>query len=197
LNCSKQVLRRQFLDRRRSLASELWQAQSELLCDRLIDCPQFIAAQTVLAYQSCRQEPSLDYLFTHADKQWGLPRCVIGGASPAENRELLWHRWQPSVALVTGSYGIREPDPVAPLLTPGDIDLILVPAVAIDRQGYRLGYGGGYYDRLRADPLWRKIPTIGIVFNFAYVEQLPIEPWDLPLDAVCTELGVTATRGNS
>jgi 5-formyltetrahydrofolate cyclo-ligase len=69
--------------------------------------------------------------------------------------------------------------------------------VAIDRQGYRLGYGGGYYDRLRADPLWRKIPTIGIVFNFAYVEQLPIEPWDLPLDAVCTELGVTATRGNS
>jgi 5-formyltetrahydrofolate cyclo-ligase len=189
LNCSKQVLRRQFLDRRRSRASELWQAQSELLCDRLIDCPQFIAAQTVLAYQSCRQEPSLDYLFAHTDKQWGLPRCVDG--------ELIWHRWQPTAALVTGSYGIREPDPAAPLLLPGDIDLILVPAVAIDRAGYRLGYGGGYYDRLRADPLWRKIPTIGIVFDFAYVEQLPIEPWDLPLDAVCTELGVTTTRGNS
>jgi 5-formyltetrahydrofolate cyclo-ligase len=183
VTCPKHLLRRQFLHQRRSLAIDLWQSQSELLCDRLIDCPQFITAQTILAYQSCRQEPSLDYLFTHTDKQWGLPRCVEG--------ELIWHRWQPSAGLVTGSYGIREPDPDAPLLVPGDIDLILVPAVAIDRDGYRLGYGGGYYDRLRADPLWRKIPTIGIVFDFAYVEQLPIDSWDVQLDAVCTEFGVT------
>jgi 5-formyltetrahydrofolate cyclo-ligase len=189
MTCSKQLLRRQFLHQRRSIAIDLWQIQSELLCNRLIDCPQFIAAQTILAYQSCRQEPSLDYLFTHTAKQWGLPRCVEG--------ELMWHRWQTSAGLVAGRYGIREPDPQAPLLIPGDVDLMLVPAVAIDRDGYRLGYGGGYYDRLRADPLWRKIPTIGIVFDFAYVDRLPIDPWDLPLDAVCTELGVTTSRGNS
>jgi 5-formyltetrahydrofolate cyclo-ligase len=189
LNCSKQLLRRQFLQQRRSLAIDPWHTQSELLCARLIDCPQFTAAQTILAYQSCRQEPSLDYLFAHTAKQWGLPRCVEG--------ELVWHRWQPSAGLVIGSYGIREPDPEAPLLVPGDIDLILVPGVAIDRDGYRLGYGGGYYDRLRADPLWRKIPTIGIVFDFAYVDRLPIDSWDVPLDAVCTEFGVMASRGNS
>jgi 5-formyltetrahydrofolate cyclo-ligase len=190
MNCAKRLLRQQFLHQRRSLTIDLWQTQSDLLCDRLTRCPQFIEARTILAYQSCRQEPSLDYLFTHTDKQWGLPRCVVGVASPAENRHLLWHRWHPSAALVVGSYGIREPAPETPLLLPGDIDLILVPAVAIDRHGYRLGYGGGYYDQLRADPLWRKIPTIGIVFDFAYIEQLPIEPWDLPLDAVGTELGV-------
>ncbi|WP_310486367.1 5-formyltetrahydrofolate cyclo-ligase [Chamaesiphon sp. VAR_69_metabat_338] len=189
MTCSKPQLRHQFLHQRRSLAIDLWQAQSELLCDRLSNCPQFIAAQTILAYQSCRQEPSLDYLFAHTDKQWGLPRCVDGLP--------IWHRWQTSAELFTGSYGIREPNPKAPLLLPGEIDLILVPAVAIDRQGYRLGYGGGYYDRLRADPVWRKIPTIGIVFDFAYVDRLPIDPWDLPLDAVCTELGVTTSRGNS
>jgi 5-formyltetrahydrofolate cyclo-ligase len=192
VTCSKPQLRDRFLRQRRSIAIDLWQNQSELLCDRLTQCPQFIAARTILAYQSCRQEPSLDYLFARADKQWGLPRCVIDRASPAENcKKLVWHRWQTSETLATGSYGIREPDPAAPLLLPGDIDLILVPAVAIDRQGYRLGYGGGYYDRLRADPVWRKIPTIGIVFDFAYIDRLPIEPWDLPLDAVCTELGVT------
>jgi 5-formyltetrahydrofolate cyclo-ligase len=198
MNCAKRLLRQQFLHQRRSLTIDLWQTQSDLLCDRLTRCPQFIEAQTILAYQSCRQEPSLDYLFTHTDKQWGLPRCVVDVprlrsaqvASPAENRELVWHRWQPSATLVTGRYGIREPAPETPLLLPGDIDLMLVPAVAIDRHGYRLGYGGGYYDRLHADPVWRKIPTIGIVFDFAYVEQLPIEPWDLPLDAVCTELGI-------
>jgi 5-formyltetrahydrofolate cyclo-ligase len=197
VNCSKHLLRRQFLHQRRALEIEVWQHQSDLLCDRLTDCTQFIKAQTILAYQSCRQEPSLDYLFTHTDKQWGLPRCVAGVASPAENHKLVWHRWQPAEKLRTGSYGILEPYPDTPLLDPEQIDLILVPAVAIDRYGYRLGYGGGYYDRLRADPRWRKIPTIGIVFDFAYVDRLPIEPWDLPLDAVCTELGNSKSRGNS
>jgi 5-formyltetrahydrofolate cyclo-ligase len=190
MNWTKHLLRQQFLQQRNSIEIELWQTQSDLLCDRLTQCPQFIAAQTILAYQSCRQEPSLDRLFARADKQWGLPRCVVGIASPVEH-ELVWHRWHPSSPLFAGRYGIREPDPQAPLLLPGDIDLILVPAVAIDRHGYRLGYGGGYYDRLRADLPWRKIPTIGIVFDFAFVEQLPIDPWDLPLDAVCTELSVT------
>lgn len=188
VNSSKQLLRHQFLHQRRSLAIESWQNQSELLCESLCNYTEFVRARTILAYQSCRQEPSLDYLFANVDKQWGLPRCVDGN--------LEWHRWQPSELLTTGSYGIREPDPEAPVLSPNDIDLILVPAVAIDRHGYRLGYGGGYYDRLRADPVWRRLPTIGIVFDFAYVERLPIDPWDLPLDAVCTELGATKIKGN-
>jgi 5-formyltetrahydrofolate cyclo-ligase len=181
-NSPKQMLRRQLLERRQALPASVWQANSDLLCDRLSKNPEFSGAQTVLAYQSCRQEPSLNYLFTHHNKQWGLPRCL--------DRDLQWHRWQPSQTLVSGSYGILEPDPGSPLLSPQEIDLILVPAVALDRQGYRLGYGGGYYDRLRADPLWRKIPTVGIVFDFAYVERLPIDPWDVPVDAVCTELGI-------
>jgi 5-formyltetrahydrofolate cyclo-ligase len=106
-------------------------------------------------------------------------------------KDLIWHVWQPLEPLQTGAYGILEPDRDAPVLAPDKVDLMLVPAVAIDRQGYRLGYGGGYYDRLRAHPSWRNIPTIGITFDFAYVESLPIDPWDLPLDAICTESGYT------
>lgn len=140
-----------------------------------------MAARTILAYQSHRQEPTLDYLFTHTSKQWGLPRAV--------GKELLWHRWQPSEPLVTGKYNILEPDPKSPRLTPDLVDLILVPAVALDARGYRLGYGGGYYDRLRSDSVWQMIPTIGIVFDFSYVEMLPTEAWDLPVDRVCTESG--------
>jgi 5-formyltetrahydrofolate cyclo-ligase len=188
-NCPKSSLRRQLLRQRQALPVEVWQAQSDTLCRHLLEYPQFVSAKTIVAYQSDRQEPNLNYLFTHAHKQWGLPRCV--------GRNLLWHCWQPSEPLVIGSYDILEPRPELPPLLPGNIDLILVPAVAIDRDGYRLGYGGGYYDRLRANPLWRKIPTIGIVFDFAYVDTLPIDPWDLPVDAVCTELGVTSSRGNS
>jgi 5-formyltetrahydrofolate cyclo-ligase len=177
----KSTLRRQFLQQRQELSAQLWRSHSDQICDQLLTCPQFMAAQTILAYQSHRQEPSLDYLFTHAHQQWGLPRSI--------GKELQWHRWQPAEPLVIGKYGILEPDPASPLLTPDLVDLILVPAVAIDARGYRLGYGGGYYDRLRSDPQWRKIPTIGIVFDFSYVETLPTEAWDLPLDAVCTEFG--------
>jgi 5-formyltetrahydrofolate cyclo-ligase len=183
VNCQpKTSLRRQLLQQRQALSSEIWRTQSNQICDHLLDCPQFIAARTVLAYCSHRQEPNLADLFTHTDKQWGLPRSI--------DKSLLWHCWQPSEPLVTGKYDILEPHPESPRLEPDGVDLILVPAVAMDATGYRLGYGGGYYDRLRVNPLWRKIPTIGIVFNFAYMETLPIDPWDLPLDRVCTELGV-------
>jgi 5-formyltetrahydrofolate cyclo-ligase len=65
--------------------------------------------------------------------------------------------------------------------------LILVPAVACDSQGYRLGYGGGYYDRLLSSTEWTPKPTIGIVFEFAYLPQLPVDFWDKQLHGVCTE----------
>ena len=184
VSSDKNILRRQFLDDRQTRSASSWRSHSEMLCVELLNCPQFIRARTILAYHSYRQEPDLDYLFTHSDKRLGLPRCV--------GKDLLWHHWEPFLPLVVGKYGILEPAPAAPLLDPAKVDLMLVPAVAIDRSGYRLGYGGGYYDRLRADPRWRKIPTIGIVFESAYVEQLPIDPWDLPLDAVCTESGMTS-----
>jgi 5-formyltetrahydrofolate cyclo-ligase len=192
VNCQKNVLRRQFIQQRQALTTADWSLKSDRICHQLSNSPQFIDAQTILAYQSCRQEPQLDYLFTHSNKQWGLPQCV--------GKDLRWHRWQPSEPLLIGNYGILEPSPESPRLLPNNVDLILVPAVAIDRRGYRLGYGGGYYDRLRADPLWRKIPTIGITFDFAYVETLPIDPWDLPLNSVCTESGwqilpIDATSG--
>jgi 5-formyltetrahydrofolate cyclo-ligase len=183
VNSAKNLLRRELLQQRQALSSVLWREQSEQICRHLENSVRFQQAGTILTYCSHRQEPDLSYLFARTDKLWGLPRCV--------GKDLLWHSWEPQQALVTGAYGILEPRVDLPLLEPGEVDLILVPAVAIDRSGYRLGYGGGYYDRLRANPAWREVPTIGIVFDFGYVDVLPIEPWDLPLDGICTELGVT------
>jgi 5-formyltetrahydrofolate cyclo-ligase len=181
VNSAKNLLRRELLQRRQALSSVLWREQSEQICRHLEKSVRFQQAGTILSYCSHRQEPDLSYLFARTDKQWGLPRCV--------GKDLLWHHWEPQQGLVTGAYGILEPRVDLPLLEPGEVDLMLVPAVGVDRSGYRLGYGGGYYDRLRAHPAWRAVPTIGIIFNFGYVDALPIEPWDLPLDGVCTELG--------
>jgi 5-formyltetrahydrofolate cyclo-ligase len=80
-----------------------------------------------------------------------------------------------------------EPLPMLPVVEPDTVDLILVPAVACDRRGFRLGYGGGFYDRLLAQPEWTHKPTIGIVFELAYLNHLEADSWDRPMGSVCTE----------
>ncbi len=182
----KRELRRSLLKIRREIPSELWQRRSLQICDQVKRCSWFREAKTVLAYFSDRQEPDLSALFC-LSKTWGFSRCV--------DQELHWHAWSPtdSLPLETGLYGILQPSPDAPLIAPDAVDLILVPAVACDRQGYRLGYGAGFYDRLLSDPAWSHKPTIGIVFDFASLPQLPTDPWDQPLKGICTEFGCCST----
>jgi len=91
-----------------------------------------------------------------------------------------------------GAFGIREPDPHhANRIQVRELDLILVPLVAVDPHGTRLGNGAGFYDRrlrhLRGDRRWRRPRLIGIAYEFQRVEHLPAQPWDVPLDAVITE----------
>jgi 5-formyltetrahydrofolate cyclo-ligase len=181
---SKADLRRSLLQTRRSLPPQVWRQQSDRLCHHLQQSLLFTQAKTILAYWSFRQEPDLSGLWT-SPRRWGLPRCV--------GKSIVWHLWSAADPLQTGAYGIQEPHPDAPTLDPSEVDLILVPAVACDRQGYRLGYGGGFYDRLLATSEWATIPTIGIIFEFAHLAQLPIDAWDLPLQAVCTEAGFSLT----
>lgn len=175
---TKKKLRKEIITKRENLSELEWQKKSENICKNLRNNQLFKQAKTVLAYFPIRQEPDLASLFS-TKKNWGFPRCV--------NKDLIWHSWQPEDPLIPGKYGILEPSPNAPIMSPENVDLILVPAVACDYNGYRLGYGGGFYDRLLNSPQWRSIPTVGIVFEYALLSQLPCEPWDQKLTAICTE----------
>jgi 5-formyltetrahydrofolate cyclo-ligase len=175
---SKKDLRRSLLKTRHALSPEVWQIQSDRLCAHLKNAPEFIQAQTILAYTSFRQEPDLSPLFSDPNKRWGLPRCV--------GKSLVWHACSSS-PLQAGAYGILEPSAAEPTIALETADLILVPAVAVDRQGYRLGYGGGFYDRLLSNS---SIPAIGILFDFALLPHLPTDHWDRPLRGYCTETGL-------
>lgn len=180
----KATLRRQLLRTRKSLSVAQWQEKSDRICTHLQALPLLRQAKTVLGYLSARQEPGLEPLFAAVNCHWGLPRCV--GSS------LQWHLWQVGDPLESGAFGISEPTSTAAQISARAVDLILLPAVACDRNGYRLGYGGGFYDRLLSLPEWQAKPTIGIVFDFAYLPNLPIDPWDKKLDGICTESGFKA-----
>lgn len=163
-----------------------WREKSDRICFHLQSSPLFAQSQTILAYFSFRQEPDLHPLFKDSQQQWGFPQCV--------DKSLSWHSWKPGEPLQTGNYGIFEPTSDSPSLNPDQVDLVLVPAVACEVGGYRLGYGGGFYDRMLSLPAWEKKPTIGIVFEFAYLPQLPVDDWDRKLHGVCTEIGLRMTQ---
>ncbi len=179
----KAKMRRSLLKARQAMPPQVWQQKSDRICTHLTQWPTFQAARTVLAYFSFRNEPDLGRLLTQ-QRSWGLPRC--------QGKDLIWHRWFPTCRwpLRSGAYGITEPDPTSPVVDPRRVDLILVPAVACDIKGYRLGYGGGFYDRMLSQPHWQGKPTVGIVFECARLPQIPNNSWDLPLSGICTESGL-------
>jgi 5-formyltetrahydrofolate cyclo-ligase len=183
----KAELRRSLVKARQAMHPDVWREKSDRLCVHLQAWPLFTQARTVLAYFSFRHEPDLSPLFL-STRTWGFPRCV--------ETSMVWHAWSPSVdkadpnSLQTGTYGTLEPHPALPQIQSQDVDLILVPAVACDVWGYRLGYGAGFYDRMLSQPQWAAKPTIGIVFEFARLPSLPTDPWDKPLQGICTEAGL-------
>lgn len=177
----KTQLRQQYLTQRQQLSISQRHKQSEKICNHLVQSPIVTQAKVILSYLSFKNEPDLTILHQNKQYIWGLPRC--------EGKELIWHRYQWGDELDRGIYGILEPKIDAPIISSEQVDLILIPAIACDRFGHRLGYGAGYYDRLLAKNEWQNIPTVGIIFNFAYVAQLETQLWDKPLNYICTDLG--------
>lgn len=107
---------------------------------------------------------------------------VTGRAWP-----LVFRLWRPGHPLVPGAFRIMEPMGDAPLAQP---DIVLVPLLAFDRAGYRLGYGGGFYDRT-LEVLRAEAPTIAVGIGYAGqgVDKLPIDAYDQKLDWIVTEQG--------
>ena len=104
---------------------------------------------------------------------------------------LQFRRWAPGEDLEPGPHGTRHPAASQGFITP---TILLVPLLAFDRRGFRLGYGGGYYDRTLAQ-LRRGgiLLAIGLAFAAQEVESVPTDPWDIALDFIATEQGVIVT----
>jgi 5-formyltetrahydrofolate cyclo-ligase len=103
--------------------------------------------------------------------------------------QLLYRPWDGRSPLEPDDCGIPAPPAAAGNLAPTDLSLLLIPALAVDRQGFRLGYGGGWYDRLRCRPDWRRLPCLAVLPHACLSPLLPHDPWDIPLDGWVSERG--------
>ena len=125
-----------------------------------------------------------------ADAGARLALPVVAG----KGKPLIMRAWSFGEPLDSGVWGIREPNADAPEVAP---DIVLVPLLAFDRHGHRIGYGAGYYDmtigKLRA---MKRIVAVGIAFAAQEIEQVPVTPRDARLDLVLTEHEIIDLRGN-
>ena len=101
---------------------------------------------------------------------------------------LTYGAWHPADPLLADGCGIPAPVAAAPLQA-HQLALLLVPALAIDQRGIRLGSGGGWYDRLRADPAWRQVPALAVLPAACLAPSLPADPWDVPFNGWLDETG--------
>lgn len=124
---------------------------------------------------------TLELLHRLASEGWVTALPVVVG----KNEPLIFRRWSPDEVLVSGLWGIQIPVDTAPEVSP---DVLLVPMLAYDARGYRLGYGGGFYDRTLAKlRALKKITAIGVAYSGQEVEEVPHDEHDQPLDWIMTE----------
>ena len=120
------------------------------------------------------------------------PTLTLPLALPAchKDKSLSYHPWT-STPLQKDACMIPAPLN-EPALKADELGLLLIPALAIDQRGIRLGYGGGFYDRLRENWGWRKVPALAVIPQASIsTELLPRDHWDVPLDGWITEAGIT------
>jgi 5-formyltetrahydrofolate cyclo-ligase len=188
--------RRRLLRARRAVPDEVWAAEAELLVEAVVDAARD-AEGPVCCYAPIRDEPGslamLDALRADGHEVL-LPVVPVDRSGRAARPEpMSWAPYRGVDALRTGPYGLHQPEgpdwgPAA-LASAG---LVLVPALAVDRRGVRLGRGGGWYDR--SLPLARPtVPLVAVVRDEEVVDALPMGPHDVLMTAVITpNLGLRA-----
>lgn len=182
----KKELRHHLLQRRKELSFERRAVFSRKACEWLRDCEELKKAQVIMAFHPFGEEvdilPYVEEVRSRGGEIW-LPLTI-----PAERR-LVPYRYDGPDMLKQGVYGIWEPDPAKAVAMDGSrLDAVLVPGVAFDRHGGRMGYGGGYYDRFLAALSHRPF-LLGVGYSMQVVEGVPMEPHDILLDAIVTDEG--------
>lgn len=176
LSEQKKTLRADIREKKKSFSKEDLILLSRQCCARLEALPEFIQARTILLYYALPDEVGTQELIEH----WQRKKTIL---LPVVHGESLWlKKFQGEGHLLTNQWNIPEPSSDIDIFTDYEqIDLAIIPGMAFDANGHRLGRGKGFYDRLLPNI---SCPTIGLCFPFQLVEKIPAEPWDIPVQRV-------------
>ena len=160
------------------------------LASRLSSLPLFHNAKRIAVYLPNDGEMDLQPLIERATTRG--KQCYLPVISQLSHNRLWFAPYTSGQKLSPNIYGIPEPvNGKWKGRSPVGLDLILMPLVGFDKEGNRLGMGGGYYDRtlayLNRRQHWRRPLLLGVAYEFQKVEQLPTEAWDIPLHGIITE----------
>lgn len=170
---SKKELRQELIKKRKNMTIEEIVTKSSLICNKIINSQCYNNAKCIYCYFTVNNEVNLKPLMEHAlnhGKHVALPRV--------EGNDILFYFIQSFDELSPGYYNIPEPNNGIPA---SKGDLVIVPGVAFTKNGERLGYGGGFYDRFLAN---NEIYSIGVCYDFQIVENIPVLEHDKKIDKI-------------
>jgi 5-formyltetrahydrofolate cyclo-ligase len=175
----KKILRKQVLSARDRLSPKEKMTKSREIEERLFSLPEFLSAQSVMFFASFRSEVETGPMIQRAlrlGKRVVLPKVQGNDLALYEIHDF-------GRDVEPGSWGIPEPKTIIPVAL-ADIDIMIIPGAAFDREGNRLGYGAGYYDKLL--PAFGKA-TVALAFEAQIVDEVPVEKHDVPVWKIITE----------
>jgi 5-formyltetrahydrofolate cyclo-ligase len=190
----KAELRKRMRGLRRALPERACAEKSRRIVQNLACLEPIAGATKVALFWPIEQRHEVDLRPLHALLQDRGVRVAFP-AIEAEGAGSMTFRFVADLqAMLEPVPGLREPSPQEPVAYPGELDAIVVPALAIDPRGHRIGYGGGYYDR--ALPQFApRAATVGVAFDFQLVLEVPDTPTDIAVGWIVTEARVlTAVR---
>lgn len=175
---NKSQIRVQLLKRREQLLPRVKSAKDKKIIDRLLKFPLFRASTEFFTYLSHRGEFSTDQLI---QKFFAKKKIIV---AKIRNRVICLYELKHPGEFEKGKFGIREPKFCLPKRVWSEIDVALIPAVAFDHIGHRIGFGGGYFDRLLKK---LRCVTIGLAYEFQIIDKVPTHVYDVPVDYIITE----------
>jgi 5-formyltetrahydrofolate cyclo-ligase len=182
IKARKSAIRREIVGRIGAMDPEARRFQESALVGRLESLPGFEPARSVLLYASAFPEEFDTGPMLRRVVSMGK-RLLLPTVDRAARRLRLFEVADIGHDLIPGLRGIPEPRPDCREAGPGEVDWVLVPGLGFDRRGHRLGRGAGHYDRL-LPTLRPDVPRWALILDPQWVEDLPVEPHDQPIDGV-------------
>lgn len=177
----KKQLRQDCREKRAFLGEEYHHKASLMICHHIETWTVFQKAKVILSYLAMGSEVDLlSIMENNPQKNWLIPRILPKG-------HMLLHPYDPG-RLLRHRFGMLEPDPALPVIPAGQVELVLTPGLAYDLHGWRLGYGGGFYDRFLSGQ--QHLVSLGVTYQALLQAILPHEDYDVPVQYLVTENGV-------